>query len=211
MKKFILVIFLTVIGKALACDCPPLSIKKAYEKAGNVFIAKITKTDSVYSKFGTTLYIYKARAIKSYKLGHDDFKDTVFAFYANPTSDCDYTFKTGETYLIYTDKSGIEILHASKCLRTSLLSNVIKNDLLELEQLHLLHQAENLGSLPLQSVSIGYKNTLTKNGKVISPDQAVDDLLIEVLTLRIMILIMFVLLVTLLILYIKAKKATKIG
>ncbi len=83
------------------------------------------------------------RAIKTYKLGHDDFKDAVFGFYSNPNSGCDYIFKTGETYLIYTDKSDIEILHASTCLRTSILSNVTKNELSELEQLHSLYHAEN--------------------------------------------------------------------
>ena len=209
MKNFILVLLLILAGNAFACECFQPSVQIGYTEAENVFIGKVMGVSDGYSKSGEPLLLYNVALIHTYKLG-DDRKDDHYTFYAERgDGNCHYEFKLGETYLIYTDKSSGVLFHTTICTRTKLLPLVQKDELNQLEQLRLLFLTKNLGSLPLESVSIGSKTTISKNGKEISPDQAVDELLIEVITLSIVIIMLLIIILILTIFLIKTKRQLK--
>jgi hypothetical protein len=139
MKNFILVLILILTGNAFACSCADKpTVKEDWHNSTDVYIGEVISLDStsVYSIYGTHVWIYKIKVLQSFKNKIEKGYE-MRTIYADPRNSCVYIFrKLGEKHLIYTHNDSGIIANVSICSRTDKLSAIKAEELQELQALH---------------------------------------------------------------------------
>jgi hypothetical protein len=136
MKKFFILFLLVIVSnKVYCCDCAEKpSITENWEKATQVFIAKVIKVDStIYGGYGEKVYSFTVKIKKSYKGFFFPDRDYRTILYSD-TASCDFVFDVGQEYLIYA-KGDDKVLNCSLCSRTNLLSSAGDDEYAVLDKL----------------------------------------------------------------------------
>jgi len=115
LPSTLLALVFTVNHTAFACSCvPPPEPKKALEGSVAVFSGKVTKVEIDEKKFRKEVTIEVQTVWKGAE------KKTLVVGTASQGSLCGYSFKKGESYLLYC--YGKKSLSTNICSRTKLLS-----------------------------------------------------------------------------------------
>ncbi|QOG02958.1 hypothetical protein [Flavobacterium sp. MDT1-60] len=165
MKKLFLILFLSFItSNGYCCSCAEKpSISKNWESAGQVFIGKVIKVDSLlYGNYGEKVYSFTIRIKKSYKGFFYPGRDYRTILYID-TASCDFIFDVGQEYLIYA-KEDSKVLNCSLCSRTNLLENISEEELNTLVDLQKedLKKRNEIKIIKFQN-NIEYQIDLVKN------------------------------------------------
>jgi len=136
MRRILPLLFLiaySVLGakSASACVCGSDNIKSGNDNVRVGIAKEFNESAAVFSGevIATDIFSIKFRVIRSWKgapsegitlsTGAKDIDGT----YYHGASDCVYSFKVGEKYLVYARRSDDGALTAYKCTRTNLLAN----------------------------------------------------------------------------------------
>lgn len=208
MKKLFLLLVILFSSNAFACTCIKLEVKKAFEKAGGIFIGEVIRVDSThFDQSGYRIYIYDVKILKSYKSKISEKHEVVSFISTNDGAACDYTFYVGNTYLIYTDKiffnNELQLYHTSKCDRTTIFGLQAEGEIEMLEKMEKeFKQSDTYSSSTITITEKEYQDLQKQNATA-------NDLALKTIYLIITSCLLLVLCLIFIFLYIKTKRKLK--